>query len=111
MSITSQRQYLSWSSESNKLLSRNTHPCQSNDQFDSWSASTGHLTKWQYRAATIFINSFSDYTHVSLPDLTMDATLDAKLDFERKALTFGISVKGYHADNGQFAEAAWTDLC
>jgi hypothetical protein len=50
--------------------------------------STGHLTKHRYRTATIFVDSFSDYTHVSLQeDLTMDATLDAKLDFERKLST------------------------
>jgi hypothetical protein len=74
--------------------------------------STGHLTKRRFRAATIFVDSFSDYTHVSLQeDLTMDSTLDAKLDFERKALTFGVQVKGYHADNGRFAEAAWKDSC
>jgi hypothetical protein len=45
--------------------------------------STGHLTKHHYRAATVFVDSFSDYTHVSLQeDSSMDATLDAKLDYE-----------------------------
>jgi hypothetical protein len=28
-----------------------------------------------------------------------------------QTLTFGIMVKGYHADNGRFAEAAWRDSC
>jgi hypothetical protein len=37
----------------------------------------------------------------------MDSTLDSKLEYERKALTFGVSVKGCHADNGCFADAAW----
>jgi len=41
----------------------------------------------------------------------MDATLDAKLDFERKLSTFGVTVSGYHADNGRFADAAWKDSC
>jgi len=73
--------------------------------------STGHLTKCQYCAATIFVDSFSDYTHVSLQeDLTMDATLDAKLDFERKLSNFGVTVSGYHADSGRFANAAWKDF-
>jgi hypothetical protein len=72
--------------------------------------STGHLTKRCYRVATVFVNSFSDYTHVSLQeDLMMDTTLDAKLDYERQLLSFGVHVKGYHADNGRFAEDAWKD--
>jgi hypothetical protein len=74
--------------------------------------STGHLTKCCYRAATVFVNSFSDYTHVSLQkDLSMDATLDAKLDYERQLSAFGVHVKGYHADNGRFAKDAWKDSC
>jgi hypothetical protein len=55
--------------------------------------STGHLTKRCYRAATVFVNSFSDYTHISLQeDLMMDATLDAKLDYEWQLLSFGVHV-------------------
>jgi hypothetical protein len=41
----------------------------------------------------------------------MDATLDAKLDYERQLLSFGVHIKGYHADNGRFAEDAWKDSC
>ncbi len=74
--------------------------------------STCSLTKCRYRAATILIDSFSDYTHVSLlEDLSMDSTLDSKLDFEHRALTFGVTVLGYHADNGHFANAALRDSC
>ncbi len=74
--------------------------------------STGSLTKHHYCAATIFVDSFSDYTHVSLQeDLTMDSTLDAKLDYERKLSTFGVTTSGYHADNGRFAEAACKESC
>ncbi len=40
----------------------------------------------------------------------MDATLDAKLDFERKLSNFGVTVSGYHADSGRFADAAWKDF-
>jgi hypothetical protein len=73
---------------------------------------TGSLTQPRFRAATIFVNSFSDYTHVSLQeDLTMDSTLNSKLEYEWRALTFGVSVTGYHADNGCFADAAWKDSC
>jgi len=74
--------------------------------------STGSLTKRQYRAATIFVDSFSNYTHLSLiEDLSMASTLSSKLDFEQKPLNFGVTVKGYHADNGGFADAAWRDSC
>jgi hypothetical protein len=76
------------------------------------SQSTWSLTKRQYCAATIFVDSFSDYTHVSLQeDLTMDSSLDAKLDYERKLSTFGVNVAGYHAENGRFADAAWKESC
>lgn len=74
--------------------------------------STGSLTKRRYRAATLFVDSFSDYTHVSLQeDLTMDSTLDAKLDYEYKLSTFKVTNAGYHADNGRFAVAAWNNSC
>ncbi len=46
------------------------------------------------------MDSFSDYTFVALQEnLTMDATLDAKLDFEHHLSTHDIVVHGYHADN------------
>jgi hypothetical protein len=74
--------------------------------------STGKLTKRHFCAATVFVDSHSDYTHIFLQeDLSMDSTLDAKLDYERRATTFGISITGYHADNGRFADAAWRDSC
>ncbi len=44
-------------------------------------------------------------------DVSMDSTLDAKLDYERRATTFGISLTEYHADNGRFVDAAWHDSC
>ncbi len=60
----------------------------------------------------IFVDSFSDYTHVSLQeDLYMDSTLDAKLDYEQKLSTLGVTISGYHADNGRVAEAAWKESC
>jgi hypothetical protein len=74
--------------------------------------STGKLTKCRFCAATIFVDSHSDYTHVFLQeDLTMDSTLDGKLDYERRASAFGVTVKGYHADNGHFADTTWRDSC
>jgi hypothetical protein len=74
--------------------------------------STGKLTKRRFCAATVFVDSHSDYTHIVLQeDLLMDSTLDAKLDYERRTNAFGISIKGYHAENGRFADAAWRDSC
>ncbi len=74
--------------------------------------SMGSLRKHRYRAATVFVDSFTDYTHVSLQeDLKLDSTLDAKLDYEQKFSTFGVTTAGYHADIGRFAEAAWKESC
>jgi hypothetical protein len=74
--------------------------------------STGKLMHRRFRAATIFVDSYSDYTYVHLQeDLSSDSTLDAKLAYERKAHTFGVTISGYHADNGRFAERAWRDSC
>jgi hypothetical protein len=41
----------------------------------------------------------------------MDSMLDAKLDYEWRANAFGITITGYRADNGRFADAAWRDSC
>jgi hypothetical protein len=54
----------------------------------------------RFWAATIFIDSYSDYTYVHFQeDLSSDSTLDAKLAYERKAQAFGLKIVGYHADN------------
>ncbi len=66
---------------------------------------TGHLTRAQVWAATIFVDHLSQYCHVHLMcDQSQDSTLEAKKSFERHADTFGVSIKGYHADNGRFSE-------
>jgi len=73
---------------------------------------TGKLTNRQFRAATVFVDSFSDYTHIHLQeDLTTDSTLDSKLSYEKCAHSFGVQIQGYHADNGRFPESAWKDAC
>lgn len=70
--------------------------------------STGKLTHRRFRVATIFVDSYSDYTHINLQeDLSSDSTLNAKLVYKRRAHSFGIKVSGYHADNGRFTENAW----
>lgn len=74
--------------------------------------STGKLTNRRFRAATVFVDSYSDFTYVHLQeDLTMDSTLDSKLAYEKCALSFGVQVQGYHADNGRFADTAWKESC
>ncbi len=37
-------------------------------------------------------------------DQSQDSTLEAKQSFERHADNFGVSIEGYHADNGRFSE-------
>ena len=46
-----------------------------------------------------------------MQDATADSTLEAKEAFENAAATRGVSIKHYHADNGRFAEPAFTSDC
>jgi hypothetical protein len=70
--------------------------------------STGNLTRARYKGATVFTDHFSNWSYVHLmQDLTLPSTLEAKLAYERAALTFGVKVQGYRADNGRFADTGW----
>ena len=69
---------------------------------------SGHLTSARIWAATVFVDHFSRHIHVHLMrDQTQASTLEAKAAYERHANTFDISVSGYRADNGRFAEDAF----
>ena len=46
-----------------------------------------------------------------MQNATGDATLEAKNAFERNAMTRGIDIKGYHADNGRYAEPTFKNDC
>ena len=72
---------------------------------------SGYLGTHQIWAAAIFANHFSDYIYVTLMrDLTLDETLLAKTAFERHALSGGIAVASYHADNGRFADKGFQEF-
>ena len=51
------------------------------------------------------VDNFSDLTYLHLMISTIqEDNLEGKVDFERWDSTFGVKVKIYHADNGQFSE-------
>lgn len=63
----------------------------------------GTPTTQRYIGATVFVDHFSDYTYVHLmTKMDAEATVEAKLAFERIAASHGVVVKHYHADNGLF---------
>jgi hypothetical protein len=41
----------------------------------------------------------------------MDSTMDSKIAYKHLTSSFGVDIKGYHADNGQFADLSWKDAC
>ncbi|KAL7462893.1 hypothetical protein ACHAXS_003265 [Conticribra weissflogii] len=62
----------------------------------------GHLTHARIWAATIFVDYYTKFVHVSLmADQTAESTLDS---FKHFAATRGVEVQHYHADNGIFTD-------
>ena len=73
---------------------------------------TGTLTKQRYKYATVFVDQATRYGYVHLQrTATADETIEAKKAFEAKLASFGVTVKGYHADNGVFKANKWRDAC
>lgn len=73
---------------------------------------TGILTIKRYKYATVFVDQATRYGYVHLQKTaTADETIEAKKAFEAKLATFGVLVKGYHADNGVFKANKWRDAC
>ena len=68
----------------------------------------GKPTSDRYRAATVFVDQYSGYSHV-VPQRSTSAedTIEAKRQFEAFAETCGVKVTHYHADNGIFADNKW----
>ena len=64
-------------------------------------SSRGHQpTLWRYRAATVFVDHFSQLSFVHLQQtLSSEDTLLAKQAFERFCSTHGVKVIHYHNDN------------
>ena len=74
--------------------------------------STGKLLRARYTAATIFVDHFSNFTYVHLmTSLDGEQTMAAKEAYEQFTQTFGVSVRGYRADNGRFADKTWRNDC
>ena len=73
---------------------------------------SGHLTRSRIFSATIYIDHFTSFAYSFLQrSTTQDETLNSKVAFEKMAHSHGVKIKGYHADNGRFAEAAFRDDC
>ena len=63
----------------------------------------GTPTIQRYHGATVFVDHFSDFTYVHLmTKMDAEATVEAKLTFERLAASHGVTIRHYHADNGLF---------
>ena len=102
---------------------RKIHPatkpgeCVSVDQLESLTLGflaqiKGRLTRRRYKAATVFLDHFSDLSYVHLQSSTNgDETLDAKVAFEAYARHHGVRILHYHGDNGRFAESKWINHC
>ncbi|KAL7463024.1 hypothetical protein ACHAXS_005996 [Conticribra weissflogii] len=68
------------------------------------------MTRARIWAATVFVDYFTKFVHVSLMcDQTADSTLAAKHHFEHFAATPDVSVSRYHADNGVFRDSLFMD--
>ena len=63
----------------------------------------GTPTVQRYHGATVFVDHFSDFTYVHLMiKMDAEATVEAKMAFERVAASHGVTIHHYHADNGLF---------
>ncbi|KAL7464776.1 hypothetical protein ACHAXS_005110 [Conticribra weissflogii] len=70
----------------------------------------GSLTRARIWAATVFVDYYTKFVHVSLmSDQTAESTLEAKHSFEHFAATRGVEIKHYHADNGIFTDKLFSD--
>ena len=73
---------------------------------------TGILTKQRYKYATVYVDQATRFGYVHLQKTgSVGETLEGKKAFEILAQDSGISVKGYHADNGIFRANAWVNSC
>jgi hypothetical protein len=105
----------STTSSSNDFSATTAGQCVSVDQVESpipgfLGQMKGRLTKQRYKAATVFVDNMSNMSYVHLQTSTNAVeTLAAKHEFEKHALTFGVRILHYHADNGRFAETVWRD--
>ncbi|KAL7464788.1 hypothetical protein ACHAXS_005121 [Conticribra weissflogii] len=70
----------------------------------------GCLTRARIWAATVFVDYYTKFVHVSLmADQTAESTLEAKHSFEHYAATRGVEIQHYQADNGIFTDKLFSD--
>jgi transposase InsO family protein len=60
-------------------------------------------------ASTVFVDHASDFSYVyHQTSMTSEETLKSKLAFEKFALSHGVHIKHFHADNGRFKDNQFT---
>lgn len=71
----------------------------------------GRHTRERINSATVFIDHVSglSYSHLQTSADNVQ-TVEAKAGYERFAASHNVNIKSYHADNGIFAEQAFTDV-
>jgi hypothetical protein len=68
----------------------------------------GTPTRERYKVATIFVDHLTDFTYIHMQTSTSSAeTITAKNEFERYSRSCGVTIRGYHADNGRFIDNEW----
>jgi hypothetical protein len=73
---------------------------------------TGFLTTKRYKYATVYVNQASPLSFVWLQKTEMaDKTLLGKEAFKQYAKDQGVTIQGYHANNGTFKAYKWVTAC
>ena len=73
---------------------------------------TGVLMKAKYKVATVYVDQYSGFGFVHLQKSSgAEETLESKAAFEAISKQHGVSVEGYHADNGVFRSIEWIKDC
>ena len=68
----------------------------------------GTPTTKSYIGATLFVDHFSNFTYADfMTEMNSEATVEAKLAFERVCNAHGVRVTHYHAENGLFDTKAF----
>ncbi len=66
-------------------------------------------SRYHIVGSTIFVDHASDLSYVyHQTSMTSEETLKSKLAFEKYALSHGVHIKHYHADNGRFKDTLFT---
>ncbi len=73
---------------------------------------TGRLTTKRYKYTTIYVDIASRYGYTHLQkSADAEETVQGKYIFEAHMASIGVTIKGYHADNGIFRAHKRVDLC